>query len=90
MSGWSGKILKWIQGFNKGNVGKGFTISSQDRTRSNGFKLKKYRFRKEMSRNWFTNRVVDDWNRLSHQVVSAQTIRRFKRILDSFMDGDER
>ena len=63
------------KGFNKGDVGKVLTISSQNRTRSNGFKLERYRFSKKLSRNWFTNRVVDDWNRLR---------------LDGFMDGDER
>ena len=79
-----------MKGFNKGEVGKVLTISSQDKTRNNGFKLEKCRFIKEIGRNWFTNRVVDDWNRLSQQVVSAQTIGNFKRRLDSFMDGDER
>ena len=63
-----------MKGFNKGDVGKVLTISSQDRTRNNGFKLEKCRFNKEIGRNWFTNRVVADWNRLSQQVVSAQTI----------------
>ena len=60
------KVFKWVKGFNNGDVGKILTISSQDRTRSNGFKLEKCRFRKLIGRNWFTNRVVDDWNRL-HQ-----------------------
>ena len=46
--------------------------------------------KKEIGRNWFINRVVDDWNRLSQQVVSAQKIGSFKRRLDDFMDGDER
>ena len=50
------------------------TVSSQDRTRNNDFKLEKCRFSKEIGLAWFTNRVVDDWNRLSQQVVSAQTI----------------
>ena len=53
------------------------------------FKLEKCRFNKEIGRNWFTNRMVNDWNRLSQQVASAQTIGSFKRRLD-FMDGDER
>ena len=70
------------------DIGKVFTVSNQDRTRSNGFKLENCRFRKETGRNWFTNRVIDDWMRLSHQIVSAQTIGSFKR-LDGFMDGDE-
>ena len=64
------------------DVGKVLTISSQDRTKNNRFKLEKCRFNKEIGRNWFTNRVVDDWNRLSQQVVSAQTIGSFKRRLD--------
>ena len=78
------------KGFDKGDVGKVLTISSQDKTRRNGFKLEKCRCRKDIGRNWFTNRVVDDWNRLSDQVVSTQTIGSFKRRLDGFMDGDER
>ena len=65
-------------------------VSSQNRTRSNGLKLEKCRFRKEIGRECFTNRVVDDWNKLSQQVVSAQTNGSFKRRLDDFMVGDER
>ena len=76
-----------MKGFNKGDVGKVLTISSQDRTRNNGFKLEKCRFNKEISKNWFTNRVVDDWNKLSQQVVSAQTIRSFKENLTALWMG---
>ena len=79
-----------MKDFNKGDVGKVLTISSQDRTRNNGVKLEKCRFNKEIGINWFMNRVVDDWNRLSQQVVSAKTIGSFKRRLYSFMDGDGR
>ena len=53
-----------MKGFNKKNVGKVCTVSSQNRT-SNGFKLEKYRFRKAIHRNM----MVEDWNRLGHQVV---------------------
>ena len=76
--------------FNKGDVGKVLMVSSQDRTRNNGFKLEKLDLIKRIGRDWFTNRVVDDWNRLSQQVVSVQTIGNFKRRLDDFMDGDGR
>ena len=84
------EVFKWVKGFNKGDVGKILTISRQDRTRNNRFKLEKCRFNKEIGRNWSTNRVVDDWKRFSQQVVSAQTIGSFKRRLNDFMDGDER
>ena len=50
------EVFKWV----KGEVGKVLTISSQDRTRNSGFKLEKCRSSKEIGRNWFTNRVVDD------------------------------
>ena len=44
----------------------------------------------EIGRNWFSNRVVDDWNRLTSHVVSAESLDSFKRRLDKFMDRDDR
>ena len=68
------EVFEWVKDFNKRDVGKVLTVSSQVRTRINEFKLEKYRSRKEISKNWFTNMVVVDWNRLSQELVSAQTI----------------
>ena len=67
-----------------------YNKNSAGRTRTNGFKLEKFRYRKEIGKNWFTNRVVNEWNRLSRQVVSANTIDCFKKRLDRFMDNDDR
>ena len=80
------EVFKWVKGINKGDIDKVLIISEQDRTRSNGFKLDKFRFRREIGRNWFTNRVVDEWNKLSNFVVSAGTLESFKGRLDRFMD----
>ena len=44
------QVFKWVKGFNKEEVGKVLTISSQDRTRNNGFKLEKCRF--SIKKNW--------------------------------------
>ena len=63
-------------------------VNKQDKTRSNGFKLEKCIFNKEIGVNWFANRVVDDWNKLSYEVVSAESIASFMRRLDKVMDGD--
>ena len=50
-----------MKGFNKGDVGKVLTVSSQDRTRNNKFKLEKSTtYIKEIGLDWFTNRMVDD------------------------------
>ncbi len=84
------EIFKWMKGYNKGDVSKVLKVGEQGITRSNGFKLDKFRFIKDMGKNWFTNWVVDEWNRLSNHVASANTINTFKIRLDKFMDGEDR
>ena len=68
------EVYKWVKGINKGSIEQVIEISSQGRTRSNEYKLDKPRFRTERGRHWFTNRVVNDWNRLDKHVVSAESI----------------
>ena len=69
------EVYKWVKGIDKGSTDEVIEISSQQgRTRrSNGYnKLDKPRFRTDIGRHWFTNRVVNDWNRLDKHVVSAE------------------
>ena len=47
------------------------------------------RFRREIGREWFSNRAVDEWNRFSHRIVSGETMGSFKRRLDKFMAEDD-
>ena len=82
------EVFKWFKGINKGDINLVLKINNQGRTRSNGFKLDKFRFRKEIGRNWFGNRVVDQWNRLPYYVVSANSLDTFKNRLDSYMTED--
>ena len=67
------EVYKWVKGINKGSIEQ-IEISYQGRTgSSNGYNmLDKPRFRTDIGRHWFTNRVVSDWNRLDKQVVSAE------------------
>ena len=80
------EVYKWIHGINEGDISKVLKISPQGRTRNNGFKLDKFRFQKEIGRNWFSNRVVDFWNRLPSEVVNASSMNSMKLKLDKFMD----
>ncbi len=84
------EVYNWMQGYNKGDINKVLIAREQDTTRSNGFKLDKFRFKRDIGKNWFTKRVLNEWNRLISHGGSANTEDTFKKSLDKFMDGEGR
>ncbi len=71
------KILKGIDNF--------FDLKKETRTWGHKWRLDKGAFRTENRMHFFTQRIEGVWNQLSSNIVEADTLGSFKKLLDEIL-----
>ncbi|MGH0180510.1 UNVERIFIED_CONTAM: hypothetical protein FKN15_021154 [Acipenser sinensis] len=75
-------ILKGIDNVDPGDF---FDLKKETRTRGHKWRIDKGAFKTENRRPFFTQRIVRVWNQLPSNVVEADTLGYFKKLLDEIL-----
>jgi len=80
------ETYKILTGKEKSNSEKLFQKVTTTTLRGHSLKLYKKNSRLNIRKHFFSQRIVDYWNKLTDDIVSATTISCFKNRLDYWMD----
>ncbi len=83
------QTFKYLHGIHDSNTETLFKRINDDRTRGHNLKLFKERTYTSTRANFFTARIIDMWNSLPQEVVSAPSVDAFKARLDNHWENVE-
>ncbi|CAF3620810.1 unnamed protein product [Rotaria socialis] len=79
------QVYKILNHLDKIDYSEMFTLSN-NATRNNGFKLVAKRFNTHVCGNFFSFKIINQWNKLPMDIVMSPTIETFKRRLDKILN----
>ena len=83
------EVFKMVKGLNKSDYRKFFAIVKNSKTRRHKFKFVKNRTRLDIRKHFFSQRVVEEWNKLPNSVVESQSLNCFKNSYDKHMSSSK-
>ena len=72
------EVYKMIKGMDKVDVEWMLPLVGHSRTRGPSLRIRGSKFKTELRRNYFSQRVVNLWNSLPQSAVDAGTVSKFK------------
>ena len=78
-------LYKLFNGHTNASCNDLFTMASNSITRGHKYKITKQRSLSDNRSNYFTNRVVDPWNKLPDFVINSDNTTQFKWNYDKFI-----
>lgn len=76
------QTFKFLKGVDRVDYNRFFTLNIGNKTRGHSLKLGKSRSRLDIRKNFFSQRVVNSWNKLPQGVIDAKSVNCFKNRLD--------
>src|SRR2546425_10006650 len=79
------EVFQILKGFSKVDYRHFFQLVYNSKTRGNKYKLVKSSSRLDIRKHFFSQRVVNDWNKLPDSVIEADSVNSFKNKYDSYV-----
>ena len=79
------KVFKILNGYENIDRNIFFTVKEERRTRGHGVALAKKQCRLDIRKFSFSQRIVNEWNKLSADCVGARSVNMFKNKIDIYL-----